>query len=71
MGAVDGRDPYEDYVTINKELGEYQYRLLERPQIVVANKMDEDGAEENLVRLKNRLVKMLRFSQLVLLFMMV
>ena len=54
MGAVDGRDPYEDYVTINKELGEYQYRLLERPQIVVANKMDEDGAEENLVRFKKQ-----------------
>ena len=52
MGAVDGRDPYEDYVTINKELGEYQYRLLERPQIIVANKMDEDGAEENLARFK-------------------
>ena len=52
MGAVDGRDPYEDYVTINKELGEYQYRLLERPQIVVANKMDEEGAEENLARFK-------------------
>ena len=51
MGAVD---PYEDYVTINKELGEYQYRLLERPQIVVANKMDEDGAEENLVRFKKQ-----------------
>ena len=54
MVAVDGRDPYEDYVTINKELGEYQYRLLERPQIVVANKMDEDGAEENLVRFKKQ-----------------
>ena len=52
MGAVDGRDPYEDYVTINKELSEYQYRLLERPQIVVANKMDEEGAEENLARFK-------------------
>lgn len=54
MGAVDGRDPYEDYVTINKELGEYQYRLLERPQIVVANKMDEDGAVENLARFKKQ-----------------
>lgn len=48
MGAEEGRDPYEDYCTINQELGQYQYRLLERPQIVVANKMDEEGAEENL-----------------------
>ena len=48
MGSVDGRDPYEDYVTINSELEQYQYRLLERPQIIVANKMDEECAEENL-----------------------
>lgn len=52
MGSVDGRDPYEDYVTINKELEEYQYRLLERPQIIVANKMDEVNAEENLKRFR-------------------
>lgn len=48
MGSVDGRDPYEDYVAINNELEQYQYRLLERPQIVVANKMDEECAQENL-----------------------
>lgn len=48
MGSVDGRDPYEDYVTINSELEQYQYRLLERPQIIVANKMDEECAKENL-----------------------
>ena len=54
MGAVDGRDPYEDYCTINEELGQYQYRLLERPQIVVANKIDEEGAEENLKRFKEK-----------------
>lgn len=48
MAGSEGRDPYEDYVTINKELGEYRYKLLERPQIVVANKMDIGEAEENL-----------------------
>ena len=40
------RDPYEDYLSINKELEEYQYELGKRPQIIVASKMDEDGAEE-------------------------
>lgn len=54
MGAFDGRDPLEDYEIINKELGEYEYRLLERPQIVVANKMDLDDAEENLRRFKEK-----------------
>lgn len=55
MSGSEGRDPYEDYVTINKELGEYEYRLLERPQIIVANKMDGDEAEENLMKFKEKL----------------
>lgn len=55
MSGSEGRDPYEDYVTINKELGEYEYRLLERPQIIVTNKMDGDEAEENLKKFKEKL----------------
>lgn len=55
MSGSEGRDPYEDYVTINKELGEYEYRLLERLQIIVANKMDGDEAEENLKKFKEKL----------------
>ena len=55
MSGSEGRDPYEDYVTINKELGEYEYRLLERPQIIVANKMDGDEAEESLKKFKEKL----------------
>ncbi len=55
MGGTEGRDPYEDYELINKELGEYKYRLLERPQIIIANKMDEVGAEENLAIFKEKL----------------
>jgi GTP-binding protein len=52
MGAEDGRDPVSDYEIINNELSSYNYKLEERPQIVVANKMDLDGAKENLVRFK-------------------
>lgn len=54
MGALDGRDPLEDYEIINQELKDYQIRLLERPQIVVANKMDLDDASENLARFKEK-----------------
>ena len=43
-----GRDPYEDYQVINKELKEYGFGLDRRPVIVVASKMDEEGAEERL-----------------------
>ena len=55
MSGSEGRDPYEDYVTINKELSEYEYRLLERPQIIVANKMDGDEAEEKLKKFQEKL----------------
>ncbi|SDY46777.1 GTP-binding protein [Evansella caseinilytica] len=48
MSGLEGRDPYDDYVTINEELEQYNLRLMERPQIIVANKMDIPAAEENL-----------------------
>lgn len=48
MSGSEGRDPYEDYLKINDELKNYQLRLSERPQIVVASKMDLPGAQENL-----------------------
>lgn len=55
MAAMEGRDPYEDYLTINRELKEYNLRLTERPQIIVANKMDMPDAEENLKKFKEQL----------------
>lgn len=55
MAATEGRDPFEDYLTINKELNEYNLRLMERPQIIVANKMDMPDSEENLKQFKERL----------------
>ncbi|MCK1234523.1 GTPase ObgE [Streptococcus uberis] len=55
MSASEGRDPYEDYVSINNELETYNLRLLERPQIIVANKMDMPEAEEHLASFKEKL----------------
>mgnify|MGYP003293135859 CR=1 FL=1 len=55
MSASEGRDPYEDYLAINKELESYNLRLMERPQIIVANKMDMPEAEENLKVFKEKL----------------
>ncbi|MBW8350188.1 GTPase ObgE [Bacillus sp. IITD106] len=57
MSGMEGRDPYEDYCTINQELKEYNLRLLERPQIIVANKMDMPEAEKNLEVFKQRLTE--------------
>ncbi|XXM73586.1 GTPase ObgE [Lysinibacillus sphaericus] len=55
MSGMEGRDPYEDYLTINEELKQYNLRLTERPQIIVANKMDMPEAEENLEVFKEKL----------------
>ncbi|QDZ78445.1 GTPase ObgE [Priestia megaterium] len=54
MSGLEGRDPYEDYLTINEELRQYNMRLTERPQVVVANKMDIPQAEENLAAFKEK-----------------
>ena len=54
MASVDGRDPYEDYQIINNELKEYKMNLSKRPMIIVANKMDVEGAKENLAEFKKR-----------------
>lgn len=55
MAASEGRDPFEDFVTINKELEQYDETLLERPQLIVANKMDIPEAEDNLELFKEQL----------------
>lgn len=55
MSGMEGRDPYEDYKTINEELNQYNLRLGERPQVIVANKMDMPDAEDNLELFKEQL----------------
>jgi len=55
MSGMEGRDPFEDWKQINRELALYNPRLLERPQIIVANKMDMAEAEDNLQRFRERL----------------
>ncbi|MCH5285990.1 MAG: GTPase ObgE [Christensenellaceae bacterium] len=51
VSGCEGRDPIEDFDQINLELANYG-ELSQRPQIVVCNKTDLPGAEENLERLK-------------------
>ena len=47
-------DPYDDYVTINKELSCFDKKLLDKPQIIIANKMDMPDALENLKKFKSK-----------------
>ncbi len=52
MSASEGRNPIDDYRVINKELENYKVNLLKKKQIVIANKMDMEGAKENLEKFK-------------------
>lgn len=54
MSATDGRDPVSDYYKIRKELENFNPDLLKRPEIIVANKMDLPGADENFIRFKKQ-----------------
>lgn len=54
MSGHEGRDPLEDFETINRELKDYHEKLAEKPQLVFANKMDLPMSEENLLRFKEK-----------------
>jgi GTP-binding protein len=57
MAGTDGRKPWDDYKQLLKELELYDPGLLERPRYIVANKMDEAVAEENLTQFKKKIKK--------------
>lgn len=55
MSGEEGRDPYEDYILINKELETFSEKLIKKPQIIIANKMDLPNAKENLEKFKEKI----------------
>lgn len=57
VSGIEGRDAIEDFDTINSELEKYNSQLASRPQIVVGNKMDIPGSEENYDKFKSELEK--------------
>jgi GTP-binding protein len=57
VSSVSGRDPVSDYETINRELAAYDSGLAERPQFVIATKIDALDEPERLERLKERALK--------------
>lgn len=57
MAGTDNRAPWDDYKSLLNEVGLYDQTLLEKPRLVVANKMDEAVAEENLKKFKRRIPK--------------
>lgn len=57
ISGSEGRDPVEDYQAINRELKNYSQEAYEKPQIIVANKMDLDNSRLNLKRFKKDIKK--------------
>ncbi len=54
MSGSEMRDPYEDYCLINKELAAFNPKLLQKPMVILANKMDLPGADEHLQEFKQK-----------------
>ena len=52
--SVEGRDPLEDIKAINKELEAYDPAILDKPQVIAANKMDVcmEGSEKIIEKLR-------------------
>jgi len=57
MAGTDGRTPWDDYKQLLSELEMYDAALVEKPRLVVANKMDEPQAEANLKTFKRKVKK--------------
>jgi GTPase len=57
MAGTDNRAPWDDYRALMSELELYDPAMLAKPRLVVANKMDEPAAEENLKKFKRRVRK--------------
>lgn len=57
MSGSEGRNPYEDYLLINKELESFSDKLISKSQIIITNKMDIEGAKENLIEFKSKVNK--------------
>ena len=54
ISGIEGRDPYDDFITINKELEAFNKKIMDKPQIIIANKMDMPSSIENLKKFKEK-----------------
>ncbi len=54
ISGCEERDPIEDFQKINAELKEFSAELAKLPQVIVCNKCDIFGAEENLKAFKKK-----------------
>ena len=55
ISGIEGRDPFDDYLTIRKEIEKYSAKLASKKEVIVANKMDLESSSKNLESLKKAL----------------
>ena len=54
MAGTEGRNPWDDYQLIRDEMTSYSEKLIQKKEIIIANKSDQDGYSENLKEFKKR-----------------
>ncbi len=54
MSGFEGRDPYDDYLTIRNELKAFNEKILDRPEVIIANKMDMESSLKKLEEFKKK-----------------
>ncbi len=67
MSGFEGRNPYDDYITIKNELKEFNEKLVNKEEVIIANKMDMDSSKENLKEFKKKVkdVKIFEVTALI------
>ena len=55
ISGIEGRDPINDYYTIKKELENYNPSINKRPEIIIANKFENELYKENLKKFKQKI----------------
>lgn len=54
LSGIDGRDPYEDFLTLRQEAEAYSPNILKKPFLVALNKIDTEAASENAKAFKEK-----------------
>lgn len=54
ISGIEGRDPFDDFEVLRGELKAYREDMLEKPFLVALNKIDSEGAEEQIKAFRKR-----------------
>ncbi len=52
--GIDGRDPFDDLITLQEEVGKYNSEILKKPFLIALNKIDCEESAENLIAFREK-----------------